>query len=300
MRNPVLNRIIVVVTALALLTSVVIYAWPERQAAPATFSETDVLAVVNGEAVTKADVYEAMWNQLGPQVVEDLVTQRLIEQEASRRGVSVDRDAVDARIAELAEERGGTEALEFELALSGLTMDALRDLLRRNLLIERLLESQITITDDEIREYYDENPDEFTEPEQVHARHILVEERELAEDLIRQLQDGADFAELAEEHSTDPGSAADGGDLGWFARGRMVEPFEEAAFGAEPGSVVGPVQTQFGFHVIEVLDRRAERTVSLDEARDRIRDRLFYQALEAQVGPWLQSLRESAQIETRY
>ena len=90
--------------------------------------------------------------------------------------------------------------------------------------------------------------------EQVWARHILVEDLETAEDIRQQLDEGGDFGELAREFSFD-GSAASGGDLGWFPRGRMVEPFEEAAFGAEVGEVVGPVESQFGYHIIQVLGK---------------------------------------------
>lgn len=90
--------------------------------------------------------------------------------------------------------------------------------------------------------------------EQVWARHILVEDLETAEDIRQQLDEGGDFGDLAREFSTD-GSAASGGDLGWFARGRMVEPFEEASFGAEVGEIVGPVESQFGYHLIQVLGK---------------------------------------------
>ncbi|REJ34251.1 MAG: hypothetical protein DIU84_07985 [Bacillota bacterium] len=145
-----------------------------------------------------------------------------------------------------------------------------------------------------------ESPIQYGRPPAVPARRIRVEDRETAEDLIRQLEEGADFADLAREHSTDTVSAENGGDLGWFTRGRMVEPFEEAAFGAEPGAVVGPVETQFGFHVIEVLDKKAERTIPFEEAREQIRETLFQQEIQARVGSWLQSLRDQADIETRY
>jgi len=300
-RNPTLIRIVVAVTALALIVSVAIYVWPGRgPASTPAFSETDVLAVVNGEAVTKGQVYEYMWSQVGPQSVEELITRRLVQQEAGRRGVSVSEDQVDARVAELAEQYGGRETLELLLNSSGMSLEVLRENLRLNLLIEALLAPEIDISEEDLHAYYDENPQQFVEPEQVQARHILVEDRETAEDLIRQLEEGADFADLAREHSTDTVSAENGGDLGWFTRGRMVEPFEEAAFGAEPGAVVGPVETQFGFHVIEVLDKKAERTIPFEEAREQIRETLFQQEIQARVGSWLQSLRDQADIETRY
>ena len=298
--NPTLRNVIVVVVALALVGSVLIYALPRGDSAGnGRFTGTDVVATVNGEPITKDEVYEAMYAQQGRQTVESLITQRLIEQEADRRGVQVSDADVDAEIAELAERYGGKEALEGLLSQSGMTMDALRQNIRLNLLVERLLAPQIEITESDLQAYYEEHPDEFVEPEQVHARHILVEEREQAEELLAQLRNGAKFEDLAREHSVDEQSAEKGGDLGWFARGDMVAPFEEAAFGAEPGTLVGPVESPYGFHLIEVLEKRPERKLTFEEARERIHETLFNQALQEKVGPWLEELRAQADIQVK-
>ena len=148
------------------------------------------------------------------------------------------------------------------------------------LLVDPLsLEPMVAVSDEEIRAQYDENREEYTQSEQVRARHILLrveDESRAAEvegrlrEIRSRIEGGEDFAALASELSDDPGSKTRGGDLGFFGRGAMVGPFEDAAFGGQPGELVGPVRTSFGYHLIEVLEKQAGGTRSLDEVRDEI------------------------------
>ncbi len=128
-----------------------------------------------------------------------------------------------------------------------------RQALAQAVMLKKVDES---VTDASIQEWYDTRKVQFAKP-QAKARHILVKEESKAKELLAQITGGADFAALAAEHSTDPGSGKNGGDLGWFDERRMVKPFAEAAFAAEVGEVIGPVESRFGFHIIEVQDKRA-------------------------------------------
>lgn len=158
------------------------------------------------------------------------------------------------------------------------------------LLVDRtLLRDQIDVAEEELRSYYENNQDDFEREEQVRARHILLRtgpERdlaaatELAGELKRRAEAGEDFGDLAREYSDDTSNAERGGDLGFFGRGAMVEPFEEAAFGAEPGSVVGPVETDFGVHVIEVQARRPGGVQPFEQVQAVIRARLVNEQVE--------------------
>ena len=131
------------------------------------------------------------------------------------------------------------------------------------------LRSSIELTDGEINAYYEDNPEDFTRDEQVKARHILLQlnadrtdsdaEQQMQEIRLR-LDAGEDFAALALELSDDPGSKSRGGDLGFFGRGQMIPEFETAAFEAQPGDLVGPVKTSFGYHLIEVLEKQPAGT----------------------------------------
>ena len=147
----------------------------------------------------------------------------------------------------------------------------------------KALAAQITPSDEDIQARYDANPDDYRKPEEVHARHILFKippnstpeqkdaARAQAADILKQLQAGGDFAALAQQHSQD-GTASSGGDLGWFGRGRMVPQFEQAAFALAPGSLSNIVETQFGFHIIKVEEKRPEGVESVAEARPKIID----------------------------
>jgi len=169
------------------------------------------------------------------------------------------------------------------------------------LLVDKgILRARMEIPEQELRAFYDENPGEFTREEQVRARHILLrtggertveEARGELEAIRRRIEGGEDFAAVAREVSEDPGSGAQGGDLGFFGRGRMTPEFEEAAFGAEIGELVGPVETPFGLHLIEVTDRREGGQVPFEEARESVRNRLASERLDARAGEIATELR---------
>ncbi len=135
-----------------------------------------------------------------------------------------------------------------------------------------------------IEAYYNTHLGEFTIPEQVHARHILLANEKQAKSVLRQLKHGKDFATLAAEKSRDDSTKARGGDLNWFPRGVMVKAFEDKVFAlSKPGQLAGPVKTRFGWHVIELLGKRPASRQSLDEAREDVIGILKQQALEAWV-----------------
>jgi peptidyl-prolyl cis-trans isomerase D len=146
--------------------------------------------------------------------------------------------------------------------------------------------AKVQVADDEVKREYDGHRDQYERPEQRHARHILLKVpagaaeadvravRDLASSVLARAQKGEDFAALARSLSQDTGSAAQGGDLGWFGRGAMVKPFDDAAFSTTPGQFAPVVQTEFGFHVLQVLEARPAGTTSFDEVKDSIRRRL--------------------------
>ncbi len=177
------------------------------------------------------------------QVLDDLVDQRLLALEAVRRGL--DRDGEAKR-----------------------RLQAARERILGNILVENAISK--AVTDEAIRRMYDEQAKLSPPGEEVRARHILVKTKAEAEAVIAQLKGGADFAKLALEKSIDPGSRLDGGELGYFSKDAMVEPFANAAFALKKGEISEPVQTEFGWHVIQVEARRKQAPPSFDEMRPRI------------------------------
>jgi len=166
--------------------------------------------------------------------------------------------------------------------------------LRNKLLMgyELQREAKTALTDEALHQTYDEAVRSMAGQEEVHARHILVEDENEAKSLLEQLKSGADFAALAKEKSKDPG-AAEGGDLGYFTKDQMVPEFADVAFKMYPGQLSNPVKTQFGWHVIKVEDRRTKQPPEFDKVKDQIE---AYLARKAQTD-FITKLRQSAKVE---
>jgi len=160
--------------------------------------------------------------------------------------------------------------------------------------------AKTTVTPAEVQSNYNQNIQQYQTPEQVRASHILLKTegkdeaavRKQAEDVLKQAKSGADFAELAKKYSEDEGSKANGGDLDYFSRGRMVPEFEAAAFSMEPGQISDLVKTQYGFHIIKVVDKKAASTRTLDEVRAQITDQLAFQKAQQAVASQARTLDE--------
>lgn len=156
---------------------------------------------------------------------------------------------------------------------------------------QEALRQKASVTGQQIERYYNDNIQQFSTPEQVHAEHILLKTdgkddaavKKEAESILAQARGGANFEDLAKKYSEDDASKAKGGDLDYFGRGQMVKEFDDAAFAAKPGDIVGPVKTQFGYHIIKVLDHRQAQTKPLAEVRSQIEDQLKFEQAQDQA-----------------
>ena len=174
--------------------------------------------------------------------------------------------------------------------------------------IDREFIQKIEIPDEEVRSFYDKNLDQFRQPEQVRASHILIKSdpkddqqkkaasRKQAEDIREKLNKGEDFAKLAEKYSQGP-TSVNGGDLGFFGRGKMVKAFEEVAFAMKPGEISDIVETQFGYHIIKVTDRKAETVLQYDTVRDRLREVLTQNKANEKIGAYINELKKKADVK---
>ncbi len=173
--------------------------------------------------------------------------------------------------------------------------------------LKREIAEKVTVADFELKAYYDANADEFRTPEMVKARHILVKAgtadderkkaREDAELYMKKLKEGEDFAGLAAEVSDDPGSKTRGGDLGYFPRGRMVKPFEDAAFSLKPGEMSEITESQFGFHIIKVEDRKDSKVEAFDSVRERLKQKLLHDHTRTNVAEFIEKAMQDAKTE---
>lgn len=305
----------------------------EETQAPAEETQTpdDKIAVVNGSAIPRAEFDRQLEgaqrrimmmrgarggsdvSDLKKKTLDGLIERELLYQASQEKGIVVDEVEINKRLGTMKTRFPGQAEFDNALSQMALTEEMVKDQLRQGLAVEGLVEEQIvknvTISDEEIKAYYDDNPDSFKKPEQVQASHILIkfppeaddaqkaEVRKEIEQIQEKLQNGEDFAALAKEFSKCP-SSAKGGDLGSFGRGQMVKPFEDAAFTLEPGKTSDVVETRFGYHLIKVADRQPESTVPFEEVKEGLIRFLKQTKIQEGISEYVGELRKTAKIET--
>jgi foldase protein PrsA len=244
----------------------------------------------------------AIEQQYRAQVLSGLIDIELIKEAATTLGVSVTTQQIDDYVAQLQIQYGGAPALDTAMKTAGFTMDSLREQISVNLLRDavssKVTTGAITVTDAQIKTYYDANTSQFATPAQVHAEHILfaTTDKATAQTVLAQVKAGGDFAALAKKYSTDPGSAATGGDLGWAAPSAYVTEFANAV-NAMAVNDVRLVETQYGWHIIKLLGRRAAAKQTLAEATAQIRTTLESNARSEKFGAYVDDLRAKATIK---
>ncbi|OKP82640.1 peptidylprolyl isomerase [Paenibacillus sp. P32E] len=254
------------------------------------------VASVNGTDISKAELYDKLVEAGGAATLQNLITTTLVDQEAKKANITVTDADITAEIEDLKTQFGGEEGLKNALQQSSMTLDDLKKQMPLQVKIRKLVEPKVTVTDDEISKYYNENKASFNQEEQVRASHILVKTKEEADAIVKQLKDGADFATLAKEKSADTGSKDKGGDLNFFKKGDMVAEFADAAFKLKVGETSGAVKTQYGYHVIKVTDRKEAHEYTLAEKKEEITKTLKAKKVSEMSSTWLQDLTAAAKI----
>ncbi|MBY0215582.1 peptidylprolyl isomerase [Paenibacillus illinoisensis] len=254
------------------------------------------VASVNGSDISKDELYNELVSLGGESTLNSMITMKLIDQEAAKANVSVTEQDVNAEIETLKTQYGGEEGLNTALSQSGMTMDSLKKNTEVQVKIRKILEPKTTVKDEDISAYYKENKATFSTPEQVRASHILVKTKEEADEIKKQLDEGADFATLAKEKSTDTGSAANGGDLGFFGEGEMVEAFEKAAFSMKNDEISEPIKSDYGYHIIKRTDYKEATNPTEEDKKEDIRNILVDQQVGELSTNWLSELRSKAKI----
>ena len=293
-------------------------------------SPKDSMATVNGFVITRG-LFEAELGrivkdllnkgmaptedqiaELDDAALDNLINRELLYQQSKKLGIPVDMDEVEKRITAVKERFKTPEEYQSALNAMGITEDEFKEFLLKDLAVRNLIqqeyEAKTQVTDQELEEYYKAHPEQFTRPEQVRARHILImvkpdateeqkaEAKKKAEEIREKALAGEDFAALATEYSEGP-TKEKGGDLGFFGRGQTVKPFEEAAFALEPGGLSEVVLTQFGYHIIKLEEKRPEELTPLADVKDKMAAYFKQQKVQEAIAAYLAEAKKTADIK---
>jgi foldase protein PrsA len=305
---------------LALIAALVVVAVAASACNP---QPKDALATVNGVAIsasqvdsqlaqmekaspqtfdTKTATGTAMIQQYRAQILNSLIQLEVIKQSGSKLGVNVTSSQVDAYIAQLKSQYGGQAGLDAAMKQSGITTAQLRDSITNRLLedavMAKVTSGTVNVTDSQIATYYASHKAQFAGQTQVHAAHILfaTKNKALAQTVLAQIKGGADFATLAKKYSTDPGSKAKGGDLGWAPSAQYVAEFAQATEQMKVGEV-RLVQSQYGWHIIKLLGRKDAKQQTLADVEVQIKQTLTQQGQSSAFQTWVTAQQKKAKVE---
>jgi peptidyl-prolyl cis-trans isomerase C len=288
----------------------------------------DVVATVNGEKIGREEFQLAIRNmesQAGGavppeqrdmvyrQVLDRIIGYKLLVQETRTRKIVAPPWDVDQRMAQIKAQFPSEQAFTQLMQQRGMSADRLRqetaEAIAVNSMLEKEIEASLTVPDADVKKFFDDNKARFRQQETLRASHILLrvapnadaatkqKARTEIEGLLAQVKKGADFAALAKQHSQDPGSAQNGGDLGPVSRGQMVPAFDAALFAMKPGQVSGVVETQFGLHIIKAGEAKPARDITFDEAKPQITEYLKQQVRDKKGQAFVEQLKTKARIQ---
>jgi len=303
---------------------------PANPAAPDASVTDRVLAIVNNDAITLSDLQEAIAvyqyenrdrapapaNELAPQFLTRMIDNRLQIQEAERDKIVIEDAEIEEELTDRLKKMNVKSREEFDsmLKAQGLSIDAVRrrisDEIRRNRIVGRKVRLRISVTEAEVTQYLEANRAKLETGLTYHARHILIqpdpgasdaawENARIRADLIRsQLLEGADFAELAKQHSQDA-SARDGGDLGTLKRGELAQDIELQILSLAPGEVSLPHRSALGYHIFRLESKDSLEGEGLTRVKAQIREILFREKFDARYDAWIKEIKQRAIIDVR-
>ncbi len=291
-----------------------------------------VVARISGQPITEKQVLLAIDQLAGQQrlsledlkqrnsllfkdALDSMIRIALVKNQVRLQNLTVDKAQIDEEVQQLLKRFPSQEQFQKALSAQNMTESDLRKNIEESLAMQQVIEKAVkdvpAVTDAEISKFYEDNPDKFMRTEQVHAAHILLrtdpkntpeekaEIKKKIEGIRTEIESKAiTFADAAAKYSQDPSNAKTGGDLGFFPRGQMVKPFEDAAFGTKPGELSPIVESPFGFHIIQIIEAKPAGKVPLEEAKASIAEYLNQVAKQAAAQKYVTELKAKAEVET--
>ena len=304
---------------------------PAVKPAATSQSPSKIVATVNGTAITKAEMDRAMKFMLAQNrvtttlsdeekkkaetaVLDQLISAELLYQAGKKLEIKDIDKLVETQMSQNKAKFPSPEAYEKALKASGLTEKELKEFSRKEIYINNLIEKEIapkvSISDADAKKFYDENKEKFKHDEQVRASHILIvadakasaedkkKAKEKANAVLKRVKAGEDFAAVAKKESGCP-SAPQGGDLGYFGKGQMVPAFESVAFSLKPGEISDVVETQFGYHIIKVDEKKPAGSETFDQVKQKITAYLKVEKIQKNITEYIEKLRKEGKVEIK-
>jgi len=293
-----------------------------------------IVAIVNGEIITLAEVElyrsklqdgsEATGNpgkkgtkvpESEREILERLIEEKLVEQQCKKMAIKVSARDIDMAIEDVKRLNAITdEQLKMALMADGLNLEdyrqQLREQIKRAKLVSRVVRTEVILDDEILKRFYLDHIEQFKEPDQIRASHILImipqdtddllmeALRQKGETILERLRQGQDFQELARLYSDDA-SAKKGGDLGFFKRGELVPEFERVTFNLQPGQISGLVRTKIGFHIIKITERKEGSVIPYEEVSERVRNQFIEEESTRLYKAWLEKLKAESFIKVK-
>ncbi len=296
-----------------------------------TKSSSEKAAVVNGVVISQQEYAKELDFHIGRfsrqglklsseqmaklknDVLESLIEREILYQESQKSGIKIDKKKIEEELSVVKKRFPSENEYKNALGTMKISEDDIKKQIKKRLAINTLIDTKITqkvvITDEESKTFYNANPNLFKEPEQVRAGHILIkvevgaDKQKKAKAILKikevqkKLKGGQDFAALAKEYSEDDASSANGGDMGYFTRGQIIKPLGDAAFGMQPNKVSDIIETQFGYHLIKVYDKKPGKILAYADIKDLLTERLRQEKTEQETAKYIAELKKDAKIE---
>jgi peptidyl-prolyl cis-trans isomerase C len=261
----------------------------------------------------KGSVTDEQLAQVKNKILDNLIATELLYQESRKNGIVIEDKEVNETYDKQKAQFKSDAEFQKALVESKFNEAAFKDQIKLGLTIQQYINKNFTlntaISDEDVKKFYDENADQFQQPAQIRASHILIildasadqakkdDAKKQLETVLARLKAGEDFTAVAKEVSQDPYTKDKGGDLDYFSKGQMVQTFEDAAFALKPGELSNIVETDYGYHIIKVTDKKDAKTISLDESKEDIRNSLKSSKVNSDVNKYVAELKNKAKVE---
>ena len=258
-----------------------------------------VMLKVNGTPILRSAVADRVWKEYGSDVLNVMVDELLLSQAQTKLGVKADPAEVEARLKRVRSQFPEEKTFEEKLKAGGDSLAALKARISTAVARDQLVGKarNLSVTDDEVLQFFDANKEKLGEPEAVHLSHILLADQKQADDFLMAIKAGADFAKLAAQASLDSATKEKGGDAGFVSRGMLPADIEQAVFALKPGEVGPVLKSGQGFHLLKVSESRPARPATFDKIKVNLKAALLSDKIAKAMPGYLQELRAQAKFE---